>query len=244
MNSDKISRVLRLSHVGIHEEVTSTQDVARALEALPPYLVCALEQTRGKGRLGRTWQSDKGGLYFTLVVRRVRDDWALPLICAYALWQELSLKVSTLSLKWPNDLYVESRKLAGVMVEGWGERLGIGVGLNVNQRDFTGALASTATSLRMLTGAESDPEPLLIGMVLRMLKMIDELTAHGFKHFQPSLRRILLMGDQPVKVVQADRRYRGRLVDLAPSGDALVQTSDGGFITVPGAFVRQDDSTY
>jgi BirA family biotin operon repressor/biotin-[acetyl-CoA-carboxylase] ligase len=239
MDAARIKKALGGSSVEVHEKVTSTQDVARALEALPPYLVCALEQTRGKGRLGRSWQSEKGGLYFTLVVKRVQDDWALPLICAYALWKELSLKVSPLDLKWPNDLYVGARKLAGVMVEGWGERLGIGVGLNVNQRGFTEALAREAVSLRMLTGAEFNPEPILVGMVLRMLKMVDELAGHGFKHFHPSLRRILLMGDQPVKVIQANRKYRGRLIDLAPSGDALVQTSDGGFITVPAQYLLE-----
>lgn len=239
MDAARIKKALGLSCIEVYGKVASTQDAAHALQALPPYLVCALEQTAGKGRLGRAWQSDKGGLYFTLVVKRVQDDWALPLICAYALWKELSLKVLTLSLKWPNDLYVEGRKLAGVMVEGWGEKLGIGVGLNVDQKDFTGSLDSEAVSLRMLTGTEFDPEPLLVGMVTPMLKMIDELAEHGFKHFQPSLRRVLLAADQPVKVIQANRRYRGRLIDLAPSGDALVQTSEGGFITVPAQYLLE-----
>ena len=233
MDAARISKTLGLSHVEFREEVTSTQDAARASQASPPYLVCALEQSAGKGRLGRRWQSDRGGLYFTLVVQRPKEDWAVPLVSAYALWKEVSSKVLSLQLKWPNDLYAEDKKLAGIVVEGWDARLGIGVGLNVNQQGFEGSLASSAVSLRMLAGAEFDLEALLIDTVSLILKAMDELAEHGFRFFQPALRRLILEADQPVKVIRDNRTYTGRLIDLGPSGDALVQSSEGELFTVP-----------
>lgn len=233
MDAARTSKALGGLHVECYGEVTSTQNVARALRVQPPYLVCASEQSAGKGRLGRRWRSDRGGLYFSLVIRRQKEDWAVPLVSAYALWAELSSKVSSLELKWPNDLYAEEKKLAGVMVEGWDARLGIGVGLNVNQPGFEGDLASSAISLRMLAGAEFELEGLLIALVCVILRMMGELTKQGFAHFQPSLRRVLLASDQSVKVLRANRVCEGRLIDLGPSGEALVQTSQGELFTVP-----------
>lgn len=157
----------------------------------------------------------------------------MPLVSAYALWKGLSSKVLSLEMKWPNDLYVEEKKLAGVLVEGWDARLGIGVGLNVNQLSFEGDLASSAVSLRMLAGAEFDLEVLLISIVSGMLKAMDELAWHGFRFFQPALRRVLLASDQPVKVIRANRICEGRLLDLGPSGEALVRSSEGELFTVP-----------
>jgi len=233
MDAARISKALGLSHVEFRKEVTSTQDAARASQASPPYLVCALEQSAGKGRLGRRWQSDRGGLYFSMVVQRPEEDWAVPLVSAYALWKGLSSKVLSLKLKWPNDLYAEDKKLAGIMVEGWDDRLAIGVGVNVNQQGFEGSLASSAVSLRMLAGAEFDLEALLIDTVSLILKAMDELAEHGFQFFQPALRRVLLEADQPVKVIRDNRTYTGRLLDLGPSGEALVQGSEGELFTVP-----------
>jgi BirA family biotin operon repressor/biotin-[acetyl-CoA-carboxylase] ligase len=233
MDAARISKALGLAHVEFCEEVTSTQDVARTLHVQPPYLVVAGRQSAGKGRLGRRWRSDRGGGYFTLVIQRQKQDWAVPLVSAYALWKELSSKVLSLEMRWPNDLYVEGKKLAGVLVEGWGDRLGIGVGLNVNQLSFEGDLASSAVSLRMLAGHEFDLEVLLISIVSGMLKAMDGLGKHGFRFFQPALRRVLLEADQPVKVLRANRICEGRLVDLGPSGEALVQSAEGELFTVP-----------
>lgn len=233
MDAARISKALGIAHVEFRKEVTSTQDAARASQASPPYLVCALEQSAGKGRLGRRWRSDRGGGYFTLVVQRPKEDWAVPLVSAYALWKELCSKVLSLEMKWPNDLYVEGKKLAGVLVEGWGDRLGIGVGLNVNQLSFEGDLSSSAVSLRMLAGHEFDIEVLLISIVSGMLKAMDGLAEHGFRFFQPALRRVLLEADQPVKVLRANRICEGHLVDLGPSGEALVQSAEGELFTVP-----------
>jgi len=233
MDAARTSKALGGLHVECYGEVTSTQDVARAMRVQPPYLVCASEQSAGKGRLGRRWRSDKGGLYFTLVLQRQKQDWAVPLLSAYALWTQLSSKVSSLEMKWPNDLYAEEKKLAGVMVEGWDARLAIGVGLNVNQLSFEGDLASSAVSLRMLAGAEFDLEVLLISIVSGMLKVMDEFAEHGFRFFQSSIRRVLLEADQPVKVLRANRICEGSLLDLGPSGEALIQSSEGELFTVP-----------
>ena len=233
MDAARTSKALGGLHVECYGEVTSTQDAARAMRVQPPYLVCASEQSAGKGRLGRRWRSDEGGLYFTLVLQRPEQDWAVPLVSAYALWKGLSSKVLSLEMKWPNDLYAEEKKLAGVMVEGWDDRLAIGVGVNVNQLSFEGDLASSAVSLRMLAGAEFDLEVLLISIVSGMLKAMDELSNHGFRFFQPALRRVLLEADQPVKVLRANRICEGRLVDLGPSGEALVQSAEGELFTVP-----------
>jgi len=126
-----------------YEEVGSTLDVAHELAARGAEagtLIVAETQTAGRGRLGRTWRSEKGaGLWLTLIERpedasalevlSLRVGLALaPVLDAYA--------DSPIQLKWPNDLHVNGRKLAGILIEarwreGQPEWVAIGVGINL-----------------------------------------------------------------------------------------------------------------
>lgn len=124
--------------------VESTNDQLKqlALEGAPEgTLVFAKEQTRGKGRLGRSWLSPAGGLYvsvilYPLTIRRITD---LPFLVGVAVVQTLQQflpKSHQISLKWPNDVLVNNQKVAGILSEAFGDEKFyggvIGVGLNVN----------------------------------------------------------------------------------------------------------------
>jgi BirA family biotin operon repressor/biotin-[acetyl-CoA-carboxylase] ligase len=149
--------------------VNSTNARARELAVTgAPHgtLVTADEQTAGRGRQGREWTAPPGSaLLMSLVLRQLSD--VLPLAAAVAVCNALSLPCT---IKWPNDVWVERRKLAGILVEGrpqegWAV---LGIGLNVTTETFPGELAGTATSLR-LAGVEMEVEAVLAG-VLRSLE--------------------------------------------------------------------------
>lgn len=147
------------------ESLPSTQDRAKALAlAGAPEGTCvvALEQTRGRGRLERTWRSDRGkGLYLSVVLRPpwpAREAGWLSLVAALAGARALDrLGVRGVRIKAPNDVYVGTRKIAGILVE---PRLGgdriefavVGIGLNVAHApdDWQGTdLDGRATSCAM-----------------------------------------------------------------------------------------------
>ena len=146
----------------VHHRLTdSTNERARALAAAgAPHgtVVTADEQAAGRGRQGRVWTAPPGSaVLMSLVLRDVRDS--LPLAAAVAVCEAVPLPAT---IKWPNDVLVEGRKLAGILVEGrpqegWAV---LGLGLNVTTAEFRGELAGRATSLR-LAGVETGREEVL-----------------------------------------------------------------------------------
>jgi BirA family transcriptional regulator, biotin operon repressor / biotin---[acetyl-CoA-carboxylase] ligase len=139
----------------VHHRVTdSTNARARELAAGgAPHgtLVTAESQTAGRGRQGRTWSAAPGeALLVSVIVRGVEPGAALlPLAAAVAVCEALAPIEA--KIKWPNDVWVERRKVAGILIEGrpqegWAV---VGIGLNVRTREFPAELRETATSLAL-----------------------------------------------------------------------------------------------
>jgi len=159
----------------MYQPVTgSTNDTALlAARSGAPHgsLFVADEQTAGRGRRGNAWLAAPGeSLLFSLIVRpklELAQTSALTLAIGLGLRDAiLPLVEDAVHIKWPNDLYVAGKKLAGVLVESQlqGERLQavvVGVGLNVATRDFPAEIASRATSLALLGAGNVEREPLL-----------------------------------------------------------------------------------
>jgi BirA family biotin operon repressor/biotin-[acetyl-CoA-carboxylase] ligase len=151
----------------VHLDVTgSTNDVARALAAAGTpagTVVLAEEQTAGRGRQGRAWVAPRGRALTLSAVVRV-DPGALgllPLTAAVAVCEacERTAPVECF-VKWPNDVWIGERKVAGILIEarpqeGWAV---VGIGLNVatTTEELPAELRDTATSLAIATGAEVD----------------------------------------------------------------------------------------
>lgn len=151
----------------------STNERARELAvAGAPHgtLVTAGDQSAGRGRQGRVWSAPPGSaLLMSVVLRDLRET--LPLAAAVAVCE--ALPAVDCRIKWPNDVQVGGRKLAGVLVEGrpqegWAV---LGVGVNVGVEEFSGELASTATSLALeglTTGNEEMLHSLLVCLDARL----------------------------------------------------------------------------
>jgi BirA family biotin operon repressor/biotin-[acetyl-CoA-carboxylase] ligase len=146
----------------VHHRLTdSTNERAKELAATgAPHgtLVTADEQTAGRGRQGRAWTAPPGSAVLMSLVLRELDE-RLPLTAAVAVAEALP---GGAAIKWPNDVWIGGRKVAGILVEGrpqegWAV---LGIGLNVGTEGFPAELAETATSLR-LAGLISSPERVL-----------------------------------------------------------------------------------
>jgi BirA family biotin operon repressor/biotin-[acetyl-CoA-carboxylase] ligase len=137
----------------------STNERARELAlAGAPHgtLVTADEQSAGRGRQGRVWTAPpRSAVLMSLVLRDLRE--ALPLAAAVAVCEALPVEAA---IKWPNDVWIGGRKVAGILVEGrpqegWAV---LGVGLNVTTEEFPPELRDTATSLRLEGVSEGTEE--------------------------------------------------------------------------------------
>jgi BirA family biotin operon repressor/biotin-[acetyl-CoA-carboxylase] ligase len=154
--------------------VDSTNARARALGSSgAPHgtLVTADSQTAGRGRQGRTWTAAPGdALLMSLLVRGVPP--LLPLAAAVAVCDAVSPLEA--AIKWPNDVWIDRRKVAGILLEGrpqegWAV---VGIGLNVRTRSFPAELSETATSL-LLAGHETSVADVRVALLAALDRWIE-----------------------------------------------------------------------
>jgi len=222
--------------------VPSTMDLARdaALHGAPEGLVAlADEQTAGRGRLGRSWISPPAvNLMPTLLLRPPaailrQIPMIAPLAVCYAVEEAAGIIPN---IKWPNDVQVEGKKLAGILIEtSFDEGVGaeaafvlIGTGINVNLdvRPFD-EIRLIATSLAVELGHAVDREPLLAAYLLHFERLYDAAKA-GVSPFDAWKRRLVTIG-QRVRVTSPTGTLEGRVEGVDRDGALLLRTDTGRF---------------
>ena len=177
------------------------------------------EQTAGRGRRGNTWLSAAGeSLLFSVLLRpelELAQASALTLAVGLALRDAIGPLLSDVAkLKWPNDLYVNDKKLAGILVESQlqGERLQavvVGVGLNVSSRGFPAEIAARATSLALLGAADIEREPLLQAVLNAMALRVDAYQRTGVAGILDELNAADALRDRRLRVDAQEGVGRG-----------------------------------
>lgn len=159
--------------VQVFAEVDSTNDVvARAGRsgAAEGLVVFAESQRAGRGRRGRRWSSAPGlGLWFSVLLRPSRAPGPLALLAAVAVAGAVEEAVGRpAGVKWPNDVLLDGRKVAGVLIEATGGFVVVGIGVNANQgrEDFPPELRGRAGSLAMASGGQAVDRATLAGRLL------------------------------------------------------------------------------
>jgi BirA family biotin operon repressor/biotin-[acetyl-CoA-carboxylase] ligase len=196
-------------------------------------IVCADAQTGGRGRFDRRWESPPGvNLYLSLLLRPPVDPRRAPqltLVTAVALAKAVEEVAGIPSrLKWPNDLYLEGKKAAGILAEMStdADRLRhvvIGVGLNVNAEahHFPENLRKTATSLRLATGRAFRRAEVLARFLNRFAESYREFLAGGFAPLLPEWNCRSLLTGKRVMVRCPDGDVRGTAAGVDEAGMLL-----------------------
>jgi BirA family transcriptional regulator, biotin operon repressor / biotin---[acetyl-CoA-carboxylase] ligase len=216
---------------------TSSELMRRARDGRSaPVLLVAERQTAGRGRMGRPWQSaqargEPASLTFSLGLPLLPRDWSgLSLAVGVSVAESLDpSKTGGISLKWPNDLWVEDRKLGGILIEtalpqnGTAERyLVIGIGLNIGPREATGLSTAPAWIQQWRPGA-SAPE-LLREIVL---PLVDHVLLFGERGFVPFAERFAARDVLRGREVQLSDGTVGRCEGVGWGGELLVRTASG-----------------
>jgi BirA family biotin operon repressor/biotin-[acetyl-CoA-carboxylase] ligase len=207
----------------VHFRTTdSTNARARELAAAgAPHgtLVTAAEQTAGRGRQGRAWLAAPGDALLMSVVLRGVDP-IVPLAAAVAVAETAG---EDARIKWPNDIWIDRRKVSGILLEGRPQEgwAALGIGLNVRTREFPEELRDIATSL-VLAGIDTTTEDVLADMIPRLERWIgapaDEVLAAWAARDALRGERIAWAGGE------------GTAAGVDPSG-ALIVELDGGETT-------------
>lgn len=214
-------------------ECGSTNDEARklALKGVANHAVVLAEsQTAGRGRRGQPWTCPPGeGLACSLVVRpeAVPALWSRHALAAgLAIAEALDSFGLTAGLKWPNDVWVDQKKICGILVEAGKGFVVIGIGLNINVRSFPEGLAHPATSLALETGGDHSREEVLISILKRLRVRLDQID-RGFDDMLSSWRTRCVLTGKKVTLEVNDERWVGRVEGLSSNGELLVQTAAG-----------------
>jgi BirA family biotin operon repressor/biotin-[acetyl-CoA-carboxylase] ligase len=220
-------------HLSLDSTNRYALDAARA-GAEDGLVVVADVQTAGRGRLGRTWEAPTGAsLLVTVLLRRgahAHAVMAAGVALAQAVEQVAGIAVA---LKWPNDLLVGERKLAGLLAESDGDALVVGAGCNVNWESFPAELADTATACNLEAGMLVDGDALLdayLDALARTLARGDAILGEYWPRVSTLGRRVRV---QPVR--GAD--LVGTAVRVTPEGALVVLDDDGAEHTVTAADV-------
>ncbi len=221
--------------------VASTNSEARglALQGAPEgTIILAEAQTKGRGRSKRSWFSPSGkGLYLSLILRpQIRPEWSpqITLTAGVALAASLSDMGIKAELKWPNDVMIGGRKVAGILSEGTlsQEAIGfviVGVGVNVNTgpEEFPSSIREHATSLRLATGKVFSRATLLQGFLVQLEGCYKQLCQGELERILQAWRRYETIFGQWVEVCLPDSRLSGVAEDLDGDGALLLRDKTG-----------------
>ena len=201
------------------EQVSSTNEIAKDFP--PKSVIIADTQTGGRGRYGRVWKSPVGNLYLSAVVSNMGQD--TPFM-AFAVGVAVAESLSDwdVRLKWPNDVLLSGKKLAGILLEQTDDgRLIIGIGVNVLTSPVHGMLYPTADLCGKMTPDE------LAKRILNALSVYMDLLRK--KGFDPVRERWLKYADgigQRIQVNLPHQVMEGIFKEISPQGELILETRD------------------
>jgi BirA family transcriptional regulator, biotin operon repressor / biotin---[acetyl-CoA-carboxylase] ligase len=253
---DLLSRLGKTGVVGrdiqVFQETTSTNDVIERLArdgVKEGAVVFAETQTKGRGRLGRKWASPAGkGLWFSVLLRpNMRPELVTQFTVAAATALSRAIRAETdlrIGIKWPNDILLGTRKIAGILTELSAEvdrvkhvTVGIGVDVNIGRNDFPPELESIATSLAAQCGRPVDRAALATAILRELDLDYTRIQAGHFEALADEWEAQSTTLGHEVVIRMGDREVRGRAESLDAGGALLVRTHHGHLERIYGGDV-------
>ena len=223
----------------IHELLDSTNNRAKALAAEgAPHgtAVIADSQTGGRGRRGRSFFSpEHSGIYLTVILRPSCTPEQASLLTSMAAVATARAIEKTadadVKIKWVNDLYLGNRKICGILSEagmnmesGQLDHVAVGIGVNTARMAFPPELQEIATSVGNETGTVPDRNRLIAEILNELEKLYDEQDSTAF--LRESRRRSNVIG-RDITVIEGEKRYPARAVDIDSRGRLIIETPEG-----------------
>jgi len=217
----------------VRESAGSTNDEVRALAVAGEaggLVLLALTQTDGRGRRGSTWISTAGdSLAFSILIRPQEPKalWPrLALATGLAVAEALEPFGPSTGIKWPNDVWINGRKVAGILVEAGADFVIIGIGLNVNTRSFPAEIAEIATSLGLETGSSHSLSEVL-GAIIRRFALRHQQIGAEFSEMLDSVRQRCVLTGHHVSLTVSGGTRTGTVEGIAPGGELMLRTTTG-----------------
>jgi BirA family biotin operon repressor/biotin-[acetyl-CoA-carboxylase] ligase len=236
MNIDSLRAAFPERNILYFDSLDST--MRAAAENGPGAVVIANRQLAGVGRHGHTWHSAPGeGIYCSLVLPPTPLlTLALGVATVEAIAQSTGIQCD---LRWPNDLMLDNRKVAGIIVQLVNGNAIAGIGINVNHTGFPPELAKEAISLRLHAGREISREAILISLLPAIDSVVTEESETILRLFAHASSYV---AGRRVTVNQPGGEIAGTTAGLDPAGFLIVRKDDGTDTLILAGGVRASGS--
>jgi BirA family biotin operon repressor/biotin-[acetyl-CoA-carboxylase] ligase len=208
----------------LYDSIESTNAAAMAAAAEGAdggTLFVADEQTSGKGRKGRAWFSAKGkSLTFSVLLRPAGRTEGLTALFALAVASALGDFLKSPAIKWPNDIFLNGKKLGGILAESRDDFVVIGLGLDVNEKagDFSPGIAAEAISMRIAGRRVFDRGIVLCRILEAFEERHDRFQEVGFAPFREEIQRRLLFIGKRVTIESGGDAFEGKMIGITNEG--------------------------
>lgn len=242
LQESRVRNMLETKYIGrdfhFFEETTSTFDAADGIDIKNGSVICARRQTNGRGRLGRSWESEKGGVYFSVILMpdfEFDEVQIMTALCAVGIRRALSSFLPC-SIKWPNDIVSkDGKKICGILTKLKFTHEGkpivnVGIGINANTKKFDDEL-KYASSIALITGKDIDESLVLCKVLEEVEKCVSyENLLETIKEYK---KECVTLGKR-VRVLYATsgESVTGLCVRIEDDGSLMVKTDDGKLINV------------
>ena len=206
------------------EEIPSTQDYLKKNSFFENAVVIAERQTGGKGTKGRSFSSEKGGVYLSALFLRpckAKDGFSVMISSAMAVVNTLAAFGIEANIKWPNDVFVNGKKICGILIENEisGKYIGksyIGIGLNINN-PLPEELLSSATSAKEVLQRELPLETVAATLIYNLF--------HG-KYSIDEYRKKSLVLERRITVIRGERKTEEIAKGIADNGNLILESGE------------------
>lgn len=196
------------------------------------------QQSKGKARMGRQWSSPSGGLWFSLVLKPempLREISLLSLLFALAVSKAVDLFILTKSsIKWPNDILIDGKKLSGILLEASGEldsieSVIIGIGINVNNdlSEINASMKYEAIALNKLSNSPLKMQELFIEVVNSLDIYYEIFLKEGFKSIRNEFINKCEHIGKEIEITQGKKIIKGINSDIDERGILIIENADG-----------------
>ena len=231
---------------------TSTLLREQYSDSLPHlYTIRTDYQTAGRGQAGNTWESEEGkNLLFSALLRypklKAAEQWRLSMLVALTVREVIASRLvaispSRLTIKWPNDIYIDDKKLVGILIENMlqGAHVGYtiaGIGVNVNQTEWLSS-APNPISMKQITGEEYDVESLLHEWIDTM-KLWENYSTEDIRQayiehlyrrqgWYPYVEREVSVKPTAIARGEVDGVFKAEFMDITNQGELVLRTQEG-----------------
>jgi BirA family biotin operon repressor/biotin-[acetyl-CoA-carboxylase] ligase len=215
-------------------EIESAMNFAKKLfkNIKPPFIVVADIQKKGRGQYKKEWESPYGGLWFTEVLE-INTPLGLSTYISIPIMRILKKYVQDVKIKWPNDILVENKKIAGILIEIKGNIAFIGIGINV-ENEIPDELKEIAISLKEKVCLSKNS---IFNEIIKEQENLNNIFFEkGFKYFREEYKKNLILMNKETSI-KMEKIIKGTVKDVTENGELILETSNGKIIISYGTVI-------